>query len=322
VKNALLAATSNVTINGAGSGSPNKLLNISTLSPVTTQVSPDEYDDIAIRGYDDDIDGDAVSLVNGTSQTHNFHDSGDQDWTMVWSSAVNEVNVSTQMVGNNSDTTLEVYKVTDIIVNPNFPNQNRFIINSKQLVGSDNSIGNSSFTFNSEVNFLYVMKVTSRTGDFGMNTDYNISLTNSPIVEDAYDNISIRGYDDDIDGDAESLLNGVPQIHNFHDSGDQDWTMVWSSNVDVINVSTQMIGNNSDTTLEIYKVTDIIVNPNFPNQNRFIINSKQLVGSDSSVGNSSVTFNAEANFLYVMRVVSRTNSFGNDTDYQIELTRP
>ena len=285
--------------------------------------NPDEYDDIAIRGYTDDVDGDAVSWPGGanTVQDHNFHDSGDTDWTMVWISSAATRNFSTEMVGNNSDTKIEVYKVTNVIVNPNYPNQNRFIINSKQLVGSDNSVGNSSVSVNTEANFLYVMKVESRTGDFGSNTDYKVRINTINHTPDQYDDIAIRGFTDDYEGDAVAWPGGVNTVHNhtFHDSGDADWTMVWISVSATRNFTTELVGANSDTKIEVYKFTDVSVNPSYPNDNRFIINAKTLVGSDSSVGDSSVTVNVDAGFLYAVKVQSRTGTYGAGTDYKVRI---
>ncbi len=284
-------------------------------------IDEDDYDDVALRGYTDDYEGNAESLSVGQTQTHNFHDAGDEDWTMVWSSVPRAYEFSTQLIGASSDTTAEVYKVTDIVANPNFPGQNRFIINNMQLVGSDSSAGNSSVIFNSEAGFLYVMKTQSRNNSFGNDTDYEVSLNAVPIAADQYDNVAVRGYSDDYEGDAQSLSAGQTQIHNFHDNGDQDWTMVWSSTASRYQFSAEMIGANSDAKIAVFKVTDIVVNPNYPNQNRFIINNFQNVGSNVSAGNSTVTFDSEAGFLYVMKTESRTNSYGAGTEYRSKLTR-
>ncbi|MFC3193348.1 hypothetical protein ACFODZ_03725 [Marinicella sediminis] len=284
-----------------------------------TPIDEDDYDDVGLRGYTDDYEGNAESLSIGQSQLHNFHDAGDEDWTMVWSSAARAYEFSTQLIGANADTIAEVYKVTDIEVNPNFPGQNRFIINNMQLVGSDTGSGHSSVIFNSEAGFLYVMKTQSRTNSFGNDTDYEVFLNAVPIAADQYDDVSVRGYVDDYEGDAQSLSAGQTQWHNFHDNGDQDWTMVWSSTVRDYRFSAEMIGANSDAKVAVYKVTDIVVNPNYPNQNRFIINAMQHVGSANNPGTSSVTFTSEAGFLYVMKTESRTNSYGAGTEYKSQL---
>ena len=279
----------------------------------------DEYDDISIRGYDDDVQGDGASIVSGVAQTHNFHDTGDADWTLFHTPTAQSLNYSTQNIGSNSSTNIQVYRVTNWIVNPNFPGQTRFIINSKQLIASDNS-GVTSVNFNSTADTLYVVKTVSRTNSFGSNTEYKAKLNVVATAPDEYDNISIRGYTDDYEGDAESLnANGAIQTHNFHDAGDKDWTMVWASSPISLVYSTQSVGSSSSTISYIYKVTSAIVNPNYPGTNRFIIQSKQLVASDTNGGNSSVAFTTEANFLYVMKTVSATNSYGENTEYTTQL---
>ena len=95
--------------------------------------------------------------------------------------------------------------------------------------------------------------------------------------------------------------------------------MVWASTPIDLVFSTQSVGSNSSTKTYIYKVTSAIVNSNYPGTNRFIIQSKQLVASDTNGGNSSVAFTTEANFLYVMKTVSATNSFGGNTEYTSQL---
>ena len=317
VKSALLSASSNVTIGNAGSGSPNKLLNISAISPVITVPTEDDYDNVSIRGFTDDYEGDAVPLFKNAPQIHNFHDSSDEDWTMVWIGKNSVYQFKTDKIGSNSNTNFEVYKVTEIVLNPNYPNQNRFIIHDMQLVATGTN--NSPKIIEADGGFLYVMKVVSSNNSIGSNTEYRVSLNKLSIANDQYDNVSIRGFTDDYEGDAEPLFGNNPQIHNFHDSGDKDWTMVWVSNPATFNVEVNMIGHVSDAKLSVYKVTDVIVNPSYPGMNRFIINDKELVASDVSSGNKNLTINADGGFLYVMKVESRINTSGYGTEYEINL---
>ncbi|MBL4659405.1 MAG: S8 family peptidase, partial [Alcanivoracaceae bacterium] len=254
-------------VSDAKKGSPNLLLNNNF-----NIEDPDQYDDVAIRGYTDDVDGDAVSWPGGanTVHDHNFHDSGDTDWTMVWISTTDTVEFSTNMVGSNSDTKIEVYKFTNVSVNPSYPKTNRFIINSKILVGSDNGAGDSSVTVNVDAGFLYAVKVQSRIGNFGTGTDYEVRIKSIDNPPDQYDDLTIRGYTDDYEGDAVSWPGGANTVqnHNFHDSGDTDWTMVWIPTSGTTEFSTNMVGSNSDTKIEVYKFTNVSANPNYPNTNR------------------------------------------------------
>lgn len=304
-----------VTDNDNGYGYTNALVQVFS-NPTDDQ---DIYDDVNSRGYTDDYEGDAVPIALGESQIHSFHDAGDEDWTMVWSSVPKTLKFTTQLIGSQSDTKVEIYKVTDVVENPNYPGQNRFIINDMQLVGSDYGAGASSVTFNTEIDFLYVMKTQSRINTFGVFTGHSVSLNEVPIGADNYDNVAIRGYTDDYEGDAQALSAGQTQIHNFHDSGDTDWTMVWSSAVNKYKFSAEMIGVNSEAKVAVYKVTDVIENPLYPGQNRFIINDMQRIRGFSTVGNASMTFTTDAGFLYVMKTESNTNSHGAGTEYRSKL---
>lgn len=304
-----------VTDNDNGYGYTNALVQVFS-NPASNQ---DNYDNISVRGYNDDYEGDAEPLLLGESQIHSFHDAGDEDWTMFWSSVPNTLKFTTDLIGSLSDTKVEVYKVTDFIENPSYPGQNRYIINNMELIGSDYSVGASSVTFNTEVDFMYVIKTQSRNNNIGEFTGHSVSLNEVPIDADNYDNVSLRGYSDDYEGDAEGLSAGHTQIHNFHDSSDQDWTMVWSSSVNKYKFSAEMIGPNSSAKIAVYKVTDVIENPQYPGQNRFIINDMQRVRGFSTVGNASMTFTSEAGFLYVMKTESSTNSYGAGTEYRSRL---
>jgi len=299
--------------------------NVIYKSPVLIEEgpTPDEYDDEAIRGYTDDYEGDAVAWPGGSStvQNHNFHDSGDVDWTMVWISSTGTKSFKAEMIGANSDTKIKVYKVTDGIENPAYPGQGRLIINSWELVASDSSVGDSFVTVNADAGFLYVMKTESRTGHSGAGTEYQVKIRTVAHSPDEYDDIALRGYTDDNEGDAVAWPGGASTVqnHNFHDSGDVDWTMVWISSSGTRSFRADMIGVNSDTKIKVYKVTDGIENPNYPGQGRIIINSWVLVGSDSSTGNSFVSVATEADTLYIMKTESKTGTYGPGTNYRVRI---
>jgi len=284
------------------------------------QTQPDQYDDIAIRGYTDDYEGDAESILINAPQTHNLHDAGDQDWTMVWVQDNATFEFKTEMFGANSATNFEVYKVTYAEVRPN--STNRFINISKTLVASGTNY--SPKIISAEGGFLYIMKVYSSNSSYGSNTNYRVSINYVPIIEDQYDNVSIRGYSDDYDGDGAPIFGNIPQTHNFHKQNDKDWTMFWIDNTSNINTKLNKIGHNSHAKLSFYKVTDFILNPEYVNDpdprfaGRYSILSKTLLGVYNSEDNIP-TLNLEGGFLYLMKVESSIGAFGYGTEYEIEV---
>ncbi|MCF6301262.1 MAG: S8 family peptidase [Proteobacteria bacterium] len=172
VQTAIENAASVNKVSNPRSGSPNLLL----YNTFVTQPQPDQYDDVpAQRAYNDNQPGDAVAwLAESTVQNHNFHIAGDVDWTMAWVSQSMTLEFSTELIGANSDTKIEVFKYTDVELHPT--DSGRFIVNAMVSVGSDSGVGNSSVTIPLEGGFLYGVKVESRTASFGPGTEYRVRI--------------------------------------------------------------------------------------------------------------------------------------------------
>ena len=135
--------------------------------------APDQYDDVpAQRPYDDDVRERPVSwLGSDTAHYHNFHDSGDADWTIVYMNGTREFR--TEMIGANSDTKISVYKW----ISANYNSADGTFYNVvDQLLGSDTGVGNSSFTYTANQGTTVAVKVESRTGSFGVGTDYKLII--------------------------------------------------------------------------------------------------------------------------------------------------
>ena len=280
----------------------------------------DAYDDVpAQRAFDDDVREQPVYWNGDGSGTeeqfHNFHDSGDSDWTIMTTTDTRVIR--TEMIGNNSDTKMSVYKWISADVHPS--GDGRFINVVDQLVESDNGIGNSSITVSPNVLTAYAIKIESRTGQSGFGTDYKL-IVETPMFEvpDSYDDVPAqRAYDDDVreqpvywNGDGSGTEE---QFHNFHDSGDSDWTIMTTTDTRVIR--TEMIGNNSDTKMSVYKWISADVHPS--GDGRFINVVDQLVESDNGIGNSSITVSPNVLTAYAIKIESRTGQSGFGTDYKL-----
>jgi subtilisin family serine protease len=316
VKSALLASASNVTIHNAGAGSPNKLLNIRGLDPRPLQI--DQYDDIVLRGFTDDVPGDAERLFGDTTQLHNFHDAGDQDWLIFGLPEDGRYGVNTTPLGLAS-ARLEAYQLS--VFPYSLPsNPDRFDITMNDLIYLDSDLSNGSNSLvihnNTEEVQYYVVKVSS-SGPSGTNTDYSVSSVNIDPPDD-YDNISLRGFTDDVPGDAERLWGNTPQIHNFHDVGDEDWLIFGLGDNDSYHISTTQLGLAS-ARLEAFQLTVFPSGiPNNPDRFEITMNDLILLDSDQSNGdNSLVVHNTTGELQFYVIKVSSSGPFGHDTDYEI-----
>ncbi len=277
--------------------------------------TPDAYDNVSLRGFSDDVPGDAERLFGGApAQQHNFHDEGDVDW-MIFAMGTSVATISTTVNGN-AAALLRVYEVTGDFTNIT-PDRWDITQSDLTLRGSDTSAGNNTVTVNNDSNGIkvYVVRVTS-SGPFGNDTGYTIKST--VVTPDAYDNTMVRGFSDDVPGDAERLFAGTPQQHNFHDQGDIDW-MIFGTGNGSITVSTELSGS-AVAQLRVYEVTGDF-SAITPDRWDITLSDLSLRDSDGSAGNNSVTVTnntSEAKF-YVVRVNS-AGPFGNNTDYTIKAT--
>jgi hypothetical protein len=314
VKSALISTATQGTLTQIGSGSPNLLLNVPALLGVIDEYAADEFDNVATRGYDDDIAENSV-LWPGTTQGadyHNFHDQGDEDWTIVYFSGSGRI--YTEAIGNNAATTIEVYKWISADLHPS--GDGRFINIVDEYITSDMSSGNSQVIVHAHEPDVYAVRVRSYNNASGEGTEYKLNMVGLEASNpDQYDNVPAqRAYDDDSQGQSVSW-SGTQQFHNFHDAGDTDWTFVYFSGL--AKFSTILYGDDADTTLEVFKWISADEHP--AQDGRFINVVSVPVGQDLSAGSSTVYVNALEPDVYAIRVKSRGNVHGSTTTYALKL---
>ncbi|VAW39393.1 hypothetical protein MNBD_GAMMA01-2026 [hydrothermal vent metagenome] len=276
--------------------------------------APDQYDDVPYRrAYDDDVRERSVSWAAGTTQQfHNFHDAGDVDWTIVH--AEGNIRFRTELLGSNADTKMSVYKWISGDYHPS--GDGTFINLVDVLLGSDNSSGSSEYTILNGELAVYAIKVQSRNGTFGNNTDYKLIIDTPPnAFPDQYDNVpSQRAYDDDVRERSVSWAAGTTQqFHNFHDAGDVDWTIVHAEGN--IRFRTELLGSNADTKMSVYKWISGDYHPS--GDGTFINLVDVLLGSDNSSGSSEYTILNGELAVYAVKVESRIGALGAGTEYKL-----
>ena len=256
----------------------------------------DEYDDVpAQRPYDDDIAGGAVRwLGSDTEHLHNFHEALDNDWTMVQVSG--PTRFSTELVGANADTSMFVYEWTSWQDNPS--GDGTFVNIVSQLKASDVRAGASEIIVSPSTLTTYGILMKPRLSGYGEDSEYKFKVESLPPASpDQYDNVpSQRAYDDDVRERAVSWLGSdTVHNHNFHDLGDEDWTLVYVP-AGVVQFKTQLIGANSDTRLYVYKWISAAPHPS--DDGTYINVVDEFVAQDTSVAASEVTVTATEPTFY------------------------
>jgi len=130
--------------------------------------TPDAYENSTIHG--DDNEGTPVRWQGLTDTIHyqNFHDNNDVDWTLVYTPSFN---VYANAIGNDADIKMTVYRWDSADeVNGVFTN----IV--KEQVGFDWSPGDSTVNISTNQADTYLIKVESRNGAFGNNTNYSLTF--------------------------------------------------------------------------------------------------------------------------------------------------
>jgi len=160
----------------AGPGSPNLLLN--NFSDGIYKPEIDAYDDVpARRAYSDDVPGDAVPIYEtNRSQHHNFHETGDVDWTIFTVANGDSYDVLTYKIGTAS-ARMVAYRI-DGDYSEISPGRWDIELTDLTVVGSDLTSGHNVVTIQNTTGFpqTYVIRTTS-SGPVGSNTKYTIGIT-------------------------------------------------------------------------------------------------------------------------------------------------
>lgn len=136
-------------------------------------------------------------------QRHNFHETGDADWGMIYGTAGKSYTLRTINPESNCDTVIELYA-----------------IDGQTLILSENSSGagvGESITWNCTQDTIYFVKIRNNNSNvFGEGTGYDLSVE-YPDTFDAYEP------DDTSDQARDIIVDFRPQTHGFLSPGDEDW---------------------------------------------------------------------------------------------------
>lgn len=165
---------------------------------------------------------------------------------------------------------------------------------------------------------------SARTITASIFTDIDLPSTDTPTPPDFYDDISQRGYNDNIPGDAVTQFTGTTLQHNLHVQGDEDWSIQAIGSGGTLRPTATAVGSNASLRLDVYRagsVAEISAQQTSSNPDRWSISLSQLqlLGSDTNGGSASVTFSntGSETSVYVYRVRGVNNNvFGDGTEYE------
>ena len=149
--------------------------------------------------------------------------------------------------------------------------------------------------------------------------EYVYAVPNQTITPDSYDNVALRGYDDDSPGDSVVLFAGeTAQFHNFHDAGDEDWTIFALGAGQGVQVNTNPTGSIA-AKMVAYLVTGAY-NEIGPQRWDITLSDLTQLTSDTSSGNNSVTIVNNSTQLRVYVIKTYGSQHGNGSAYYISST--
>ena len=187
---------------------------------------PDEYEP-------DDTQYEASPFtVNDLPQRHNFHIAGDEDWVKFWGWAGNEYTIRTFDLDDGNDTVLCLYDAhcNELTCNdddPNNPPASRIVW----------PVSKNGTYFVQAVQWVPI----------GWNLAYSLSITDTVSCKDQYE-------PDDTCDEADEIVVGESQEHNFHDpcGGDEDWVKFRAVAGHLYTIKTFELSDGNDTMLQLY----------------------------------------------------------------------
>jgi hypothetical protein len=182
----------------------------------------------------DDTLQDASELASNTSQAHDLHLPGDQDWVRFEATRGHVYIVETADLGEDVDTQIFLYDCAG------------------RLLAQDDDSGALEEAWASRLVWTaehtcshYVMVHDVGDDDAGPGTSYNLRIWEEVrFVEDEYE-------PDDKPSLATLLEPGVAQAHNLHVAGDQDWSRLGVKAGYAYIIETSRLGADVDTVLQL-----------------------------------------------------------------------
>ncbi|MEF3274860.1 MAG: M4 family metallopeptidase [Chloroflexus sp.] len=197
-----------------------------TITASTTTTSPDAYEP------DNTLSAARSITVGGAAQRHNFHIPGDHDWVRFSAQAGTLYVIDTFNLGSTSDTVLELYNGSGVLV---AINDDYGGTRASRIQWIAPSMG----TF-----FVKVRHYSSAA--YGATTVYDLRVVTAAVTGDSYEP------DNSLSAARPITVNGAAQTHTFHVAGDQDWVYFDTAAGTSYTIETFNLAPGNDTVLELY----------------------------------------------------------------------
>lgn len=265
--------------------------------------TPDEYEP------DNIIETAKQIFSNGSTQTHNFYDSGDEDWVKFDVKKGNYYKLVVRSPGELCNPAIEIYDNNK---------QRIMIVNDYGMVtqGQAEFIANSDGVYYAKIRQCNTLNPFCH-ASYGEGTEYYLILSMPSGSPDKYES------DGTIETAKTILLNPMlpesklppgyewEQIHNFYTSGDEDWVKFDVRKDYVYKLIARLPGVNCDPVIEIYD------------------NNKQPIKSVDAWGlghEESAEFKADSDGIYYAKIRQCDikdpyckASYGEYTEYHLSL---
>ncbi len=186
--------------------------------------------------YEPDDSRDQASEIEvGSSQSHNLHVTGDDDWISLQATAETNYVIETFNLGDRIDTIISLYDADD-----------------QELASDDDGGGEhlaSRLTWTAASDgVLYVMIKDLGNDEAGPGTEYRISVReegSALLIADEYE-------PDDTMAEAREIEVGDTQTHSIHVEGDHDWLSFQAAEGTTYVIETSNLGLEMDTIVFLY----------------------------------------------------------------------
>ncbi len=245
-----------------------------------TRFEEDEYEP-------DDTMVDANEILLDTSQVHNIHAQGDQDWVLFRAEEGITYVIETSMLRGEMDSVTHLYD----------EDGNELAYDDDG--GEENLASRIAWTADS-TGIMYVMVQHFWDNRSGPDMQYTLSVTvGEPVQADSYE-------PDDTREQAAQIEVGVHQSHNLHVTGDHDWISFQATTGTTYVIETFNLGSRIDTVIHLYDA-----------------DGQRLASDDDGADEplaSRIIWTAEADgLLYVMIQEYYDNEMGPGTDYSVSV---
>ena len=244
---------------------------------------PDDYEE------DDSYQRANEIAADGTLQTHNFHDTGDNDW--VWFSARSgcDYSIETSNLGSRSDTYVYLYA----------PDGQTQIESNDD--GGDGLASRIDWTAPAAgTYYVRIRNYDSSVQGAGTNYDLGVTQMGCGVEGDEYEP------DNSYTTARPIEVNGAAQRHNLHVAGDDDWVYLDATAQSSYVVETSDLASRCDTEIYLFDSEGVLVRSD----------------DDGGTGRGSrIAWTPLEDERFFVQVRHRSSEiYGEDTEYSLRVT--